>query len=410
MSLKKNKISYKALLLINSCLVFGLAFLIGNSVAKAQNSTVIRYFDAPEATPPAPQVTSQTTANTRATNQTSKTVAANTRTTGSIPATAAFPEFKDFLNSTVVPQIPKPGEDVKISLEIYSFDINSANITWKMDGKEVAKGTGLKSYTFKNKPAGQTTTIVATVEPYDRPKVEKTFTFTPGEVDILWQSAVYTPPFYKGKGLYTPEAKLLFVAMPRTSSGVVSPRETIFKWRVNYNNDAANSGFGRNTYSLDGPIILRPINVSVEVQEPDEGKSYASTDMELENKYPSVHLYENNPLYGVLFNKALRNTLTLNKSELSISAYPFSHSVQSKNSDLQYIWSVDTSNISIPKNQNTITLRRNQGDSGESLVSLDLVNPFKILQSSSANLVIRFDLRGFSGFGQSTQTDFGQAE
>ncbi len=365
------------LLLCNAVLLFIVAFLIGSQMARAQSSTSVP-------------------------------TAAQLEALRDRPYTAQYPEFQDQISATVIPENPSPNEIVQINLEVYSYDINSALITWKVNGKSVASAIGQKSFSFKAGKAGQTTKIDVTINPRDRPAVSQTFTFTPGEVDLLWQSDVYTHPFYKGKKLYTPESTLTFVAMPRNARGTIRPSETVFNWRVNGTVQGDKSGFGKNTYVFEGPIIIQPVEVQVETYSPTPGagdqKETATSNITVEPKSPGIRLYENSALYGILFNKALRGNITINKPEMSISAYPYFQTIPGKNSGTIYTWLVDDYGVPIPPNQNTVTLRRTEGDRGESYVAVQSENPMKILQTVETDLKISFDKRSAAqsgqGFGQ----------
>lgn len=387
-------IEKKSLLLaLNASLVFAVAFMVSGQFAQAQSSqgassqAVFEYYDQNDT-----DATAESPAGGKVAIDSQLSNYLNGSGEGqSAPATALYPEFKDQLTATVNPEIPKPGENVTITLEVYSFDINSTLITWRVDGKVIERGIGIKKFTFTTKQAGQSSTVTAVVEPSDRPSITKTFTFAAGEVDLLWQSDVYAPPFYKGKSMFTPEADLLFVAMPRTSSGIVNPKEVVFKWRMNNNNDAENSGFGKNTYRFEGPIIMRPAEVSVETYEAKGGRASAATDLVVENRNAFALFYENHPLYGVLFNKALTGSILLTKNEFGLSAYPYYQSIGGKNSGPLYSWDIDASGVAIPANQNTVTLRKNSGDEGRSSIDLQITNPNKILQSTRTGLYIEFD-------------------
>ncbi len=355
-----------SLLILNGALVFALAFIVGGQFARAQSgdAQADNYLngsgDGSEGYAP--------------------------------PATAQYPEFKDQLDTTVTPEIPKPGEQTTITVNAYSFDINSALITWKVNGKVIQQDLGAKKFVFQAGLAGQTNVVDLTVAPSDRPSISQKFTFATGDVDLLWQSNVYVPPFYKGKALYTPEASLIFVAMPRTSSGVINPKNIVFNWKIDYEADAENSGFGRNSYTYNGPIIVQPVDVSVDTYEANSGKAAAVADMTVENDFPIALFYENHPLYGLLFNRSLEGSITAKKSELGLSAYPYFQSVLNKNSGPTYSWDVDTYGVDIPANQNTITLRKNSdSDIGRSAVRVQLDNLNKILQSTATGLVIDFD-------------------
>lgn len=383
--MKKNRfsLSQKILLGVNALLLFIVAFQIGGRLAKAQ----MVYFDEPQQT-----IQSQVAATNNTQNPVSR---AELEALLNRPATAQYTEFKDQISSVVSPENPGPEQLTNISLSTYSFDINSAEITWKVNGKEIRKGLGIKNFGVVTGKAGTVTTVSVTIDPKDRPIITKTFTFKPGEVDLLWQSDVYTHPFYRGKKLYTPESNLTFVAMPRNTNGIINPASTVFNWRVNGNNQADKSGFGKSSYSFEGPIILRPVEVEVEAYTPSKNagnpKEVATAEITIQPKSSGVLLYENSPLYGVLFNRALRGNLNLDKEEMGISAYPYFQTIENKNVNVDYLWIVDTYPVDISPTQNTITLRRVQADSGRSTVAVRSQNPLKILQTAQTFLNISFD-------------------
>ena len=355
-----------SLLILNGALVFALAFIVGGQFARAQSG------------------------DAQADNYLN---GSGDGSEGYVPpATAQYPEFKDQLDTTVTPEIPKPGEQTTITVNAYSFDINSALITWKVNGQVSQREIGAKKFIFQAGKAGQKTVVDLTVAPSDRPSISQKFTFATGDVDLLWQSDVYTPPFYKGKSLYTPESNLIFVAMPRTTGGIINPKNVVFNWKIDYEADAENSGFGRNYYTYEGPIIVQPVDVSVETYEAQGSKAAATADVTIGNSRPIALFYENHPLYGLLFNRSLEGSITAKKSELGLSAYPYFQSTLNKNSDTTYAWNVDSYGVDVPANQNTITLRKEQDtDIGKASVMVQAVNPMKILQSIGTALEVNFD-------------------
>lgn len=359
----------KVLIAVNVLLLFGVSFLIGSQFASAQVKNAKK-----------------------------------------VPYTAQFPELKEQLSTTVTPENPGPGENITISIESYSFDINNAQFTWKIDGKVVNNSLGSKSITFKNGPISKTTTIELAIDPKDRPVITRTFNFTPGETDILWQANTYTHPFYKGKSLFTPEATVTFVAMPQNANGFIEPTKTIFNWRINESNDAARSGIARNTYTFEGPIIIRPITIAVETYSPTPGagdqKQVSTKEISLETYLPSLRVYADSPSLGVLFNRAISGTQKLNSPEVRIAAYPYFQSIAGKNSDTEYTWLVDDNKVEIPATQNSLILRKKEVNSGTSFISVQSRTPMKILQTVETSFALTFDKNSF-GQNETSESEFG---
>ncbi len=377
----------KILLFVNAILFFVVAFLIGNSIAAAQ----IKYFDEPEPEPAAVQ-SPKTIA---AANQSAAAREAQLAELRSRPTTEQYQEFKDQMSVTISPENPGPNQEVKINVEVYSFDINSAEITWKQNGAVKASGLGRKSFAFKTGNAGVETKIEVSIDPRDRPILKQLFSFIPGEVDLLWQAEVYSHPFYKGKSLYTPESNITFVAMPRNGGGAIRPNETVFNWKINGTRFADKSGYGKNTYTFEGPILLRPVKAEVETYTPTKGagdsKEVASDNVTVLPTDAFLRLYEDNLSYGMLFNRALIGDMILYKPEVTIAAYPYFQTILGKNSGPQYSWMVDSIPVDIAASQNSVTLRKKEGDQGQSYIDVKATNPLKILQTTGAGLSISFD-------------------
>lgn len=382
----------KSLIFLNIIILFIISFEVGGRFAKAQ----IVYFDEPQDAVPVVNSLSQEDINSLLNR----------------PITEQYQEFKDQISASVSPEHPGPGQTTSISLEVYSFDINSAEITWKVNGKVERKGLGIKQFNFKNGEVGKTTTVEVQIDPLDRPIVTKTFTFKPGEVDLLWQADVYTHPFYRGKNLYTPESNLIFVAMPQTTSGNIDPSKTIFNWTINDSKQADKSGFGRDTYLFQGPIIVRPVEVSVETYFPNKNasdpKTIASKDLVVNPQSSGLLFYENSPLYGVLFNRALIGNINIEKEEMSVSAYPYFQTITNKNSGPNYRWVVDGYPVNINESKNSLTLRKTQGDYGESTIASQSQNPLKILQTAQTQVILKFDKSTYDQNLSGTPSDFGR--
>ncbi len=399
----------KTLLAINAILVFVIAFQIGGKLAAAQTkffdepeSGTVKYFDEPTSNTPTPVVTAEKVTSFQAKKNTT-----SYKVDSSSPYTAQFPEYKDQLSSTISPENPGPNKEVTISVAVYSFDINSAIITWKKDGQIVSQGVGQKSFTFKTGLSGVTTKIDVAIDPRDRPIISDTYTFTPSEVDLLWQTDTYTPPFYKGKGLYTPESSVKLVALPRSASGTINPESTVFNWTENYNRKADLSGYGKNTYSFTGPILIRPTKIRVETHSPKAGdvniKEVASTEVDLTPSNSGILFYEDNPALGVMFNKSLTGTVTLNKPDIKVAAYPYFQSIFNKNAGVEYSWVIDGFRVEIGKEQNSIILNKTDGESGNSTVQVQAKNPKRILQTNVSGINITFDTKS-NTFGTTSGT------
>jgi len=303
-------------------------------------------------------------------------------------------EIQQQVQSSVVPENPLPGQSVTISLTAYGSDINTADISWTVNGTVIQKGTGLNQFSFTAGNNGETKNVVATILFENQPEVIKTFNITPQEVSIIYEANSYTPPFYKGKGLYSLEGTVTFVAIPNlvSSTGVkLNPNNLIYKWTIDGTVLGSKSGYGKNSLSYTGSILGKDALVMVDVTSQDKtttGKGVVLLSVER----PEVLLYEKNPLYGTLFNKELSsNGLSLGEKEITISAVPYSTSASNINGgNLSYSWLINSSKIPVPTSQNYVTFRNATGQKGSSLISVLVNNKDHFLQQMQNSLSIKF--------------------
>jgi hypothetical protein len=309
----------------------------------------------------------------------------------SIPA--KIPGLQEQVDVSVFPENPKPGDEVTIVVNTYGIDINTNLIVWKVNNKEALKGIGQKKFVFKVGNTGTATKVDLSVFPKNGPVIEKSFSFTPIDVDILWQAKTYTPPFYKGKALYTPESEVVFTSLPNISiNGTkIDPTDVVYKWKLNYDLENDVSGFGKNSYLFKGPIILRENLIESNVYAASSPEIQGTNKINLTNSYPAALVYEDSPLLGVLFNKAIKNEYGLKDNEVKLAAYPFYFSTANKNSVVNYKWNIDEASLGIPQNQNSVIFRKVSNIKGSAGVNVTIGNESHILQQASTGFEITYD-------------------
>ncbi len=292
------------------------------------------------------------------------------------------------------PENPGPNELVNVSISSFSTDLNAASITWKINNKTIKSGKGVKTFSFSTGGFNSTTDLDIVIYTNEGDTVEKSYSITPTNVDLVWQAYGYTPPFYKGKTLFSHQDMIQFVAIPhmKDSSGrEISPKNLIYTWTRNGSVAGDYSGYGKNTYTVVGSIISRPLDVSVEVSSPDVN-GVGTAEVVASPIEPTVLMYEKSPLYGIQFQKALTNTVELNDAkEITVIGIPYFFGVLNPtNRELSYTWSINN----IPNESDTISttkvFRPLDGTSGFSNISLSITDTSKILQFASSDFNLSF--------------------
>lgn len=294
------------------------------------------------------------------------------------------------------PENPKSFETVNLFIESFGRNLDNSEISWTVNGKTVKKGIGEKSISIKTGGAGVITTVYVSLKTNDNSSVlTKTIKIIPAEVALVWEAVdSYTPPFYKSKALHSRGGIVVISAIPNivgTNGISIKPSQLIYTWSKNGTILGSKSGYGKqslvvseDSYVRDGDII------SVEVKSKDETLT-ASNSIAISPIDPLIILYEDNPLYGKMQNKAVSDNLNLTSSEISLEAEPYYFSTKNPEKNLQFYWLMNGNTILPPEKQNEIVLRKPAGVSGLSEISLQIQHNNAVLQGAKNFLTITYD-------------------
>jgi len=293
---------------------------------------------------------------------------------------------------TVLPKVPAPNEKVSIKIESYSTDLNMAYFVWKVDGKVSLEGTGKKAFSFFAPNSGTSATISVSAKKAEGGYLERSFNFSPADVDIIYEANTYTPPFFKGKALLTSESTAKFIAMPNfvENGKVTNPNELVYKWSLNGTVDAQNSGYGKRVYEKQGSLIQRPFSVNLEVSSL-KSNIKAKGSVGVDFVYPELVIYENNPVLGIVFENAVKGNFILERPEIEFQSVPFYFDTAQKDSSfVDYTWKMNGEEIEVGSKSSSIKFRNETGEEGLSIVSLNAQHFNKILQVATTGVQLNF--------------------
>jgi hypothetical protein len=314
---------------------------------------------------------------------------------GSFAVAQSIPGIQDPIVVRVIPTNPRANEPVFIDIQSYSTDLDTALITWSVDGKQQASKVGLKEFSLMAGPLGSTKTVDVSIGTLGSGVLSTTVIIRPADVGLLWEADTYTPPFYQGKALHSYNGSFKVIALPElyASNGTkIDPKELIYTWKKNNEVQGSASGYGRNTFIGSQTSYLREgEDISVEVSAPRENV-VASNSILVVPTIPEILFYENSPLYGIMYEKTLRNNFKLTNEELSIVAEPMSFSVSTRNSpSLTYDWTINRSALSTFKNKSEITLRRTNDQAGRANIEVVSQHQTRLLQGGKGLLTISYE-------------------
>lgn len=311
----------------------------------------------------------------------------------SLPVLAQSGPIEDRLSITIFPQIPKPGQTIKVELRSSILALERATISWFVNNKAYQSGVGLTNIQSKTGSSGSSLTFKAVVS-LDGKKYEKSSRVSPASVDLIWQARSYTPPMYKGKALFPYQGEVTLVAMPdMVENGVrLSSKNLIYTWKANGTRIKDSGGIGKDTITVESDVIVRPIEIAVEAMSVS-GKTAATQNIVLEYAEPVVVLYEDNPLYGPLYHQALGGSINLQEQEIWVKAAPYYFSTPNHHVDraIAFDWNINSG--STGQRQSTIILRHNGEQSGQSVLSVKTTSPNRVMQNSAGTVTINFNSR-----------------
>lgn len=315
---------------------------------------------------------------------------------------AVFPLFSfgqtstsgNFLEMILSPKNPEPLQNVKVTLQSYYYDLDRSKITWLVNGIQKKTETGLKEFTTQAGKNGQKTIVTARVEtPVDGIK-ETEISFIPSVVDLIYESFAYTPPFYKGRALNPNQGVVLVNAIPelvKSTGEKISSKNIIYSWKKDGKVQQSASGIGKSTFIFNGTVPIRDVLVEVTASS-IEGDIQATKQVNITNFSPKIIFYENNPVYGLMMNRAITNPVKMLTDEFSVLAVPYFFSVgYATTPDLDYAWTMNGQTVGNQDPKNSFTTRIEKAGAGTASIGLKVSNAVRIFQFVDNNYTINFE-------------------
>lgn len=297
------------------------------------------------------------------------------------------------LRSNVYPSNPGVNQKTSITLGSYILNLDSCNILWKQDGKQIDQGIGKKFLSFTTGKLGQVVSISATLSCTGRDQITKNWQFQVNDVDFLVTADTYTPPFYKGNSRITPKSSVKIIAMPQVFSStgeLIEDEFLVYKWTKNGKAMPISSGYGKKSITIQANELPGSTSYAVEISSPSgEIKAFKSTTVRVED--PKIIFYENKPLLGLQYQKGQGKSLTLTENETTLAAEPFFFAnADITNGKLIFNWSMNSKEIPPNDNGRSINLRQNAGQTGEATIGLQVSNDTNFFSAAKKSLQVNF--------------------
>jgi len=281
---------------------------------------------------------------------------------------------------------PVPGQQVTITAESYDANLNSASIVWKLNGAIFQKGTGITTIQVQAPTIGKKLNISITANVADGRELENSLSLGSGSIDIIIENDGYVPPFFSGKIPLSYQNTYRIIAIPHlaSASGIeYDPKTLIYEWTKDSKSVQEQNGYGKQVLTLTEDIIPRQRTINLRVTSRD-GNAKAEKIIFIEAQGPKITFYNNDSLYGPLYNRALGDKVILGKSrELSVLAVPYGFNKPNDGvGNLSFTWLVNSIEQTALLASQSIVLRAPSDTTGSSNIQLQVKNGREILQGS----------------------------
>lgn len=296
------------------------------------------------------------------------------------------------LTLTLAPQYPQPGGQLVVTPQSTLVDLHDAVVTISQDGAQVYKGNAAPvSLTLPS--AGHRTTITATAT-IAGASYTASATIFPGAVALVEEPLASAPALYPGKPLVPDGGSVRVVAIPDLESAPgspLSPAALSYTWKQGDATLDAVSGIGKQAIVLPAPLPYRASTLSVAVASQD-GAIAAGASLALAAQQPTLRLYADDPLEGILFDNALSGSYAVAGSEAALAAVPYSFAIDQGAPQIDWFL-----NGSPAQQGSVITLRPTGAGSGTASLSASAEPAASDALGAAAALTISFSAASSGG-------------
>lgn len=290
----------------------------------------------------------------------------------------------DLVTLSTDPKTPGPNQEVTVNIKSFAVNLNTAEIIWYVNKEAVKQGVADKSVVVLTGEFGTQVVVDVTIIPQFGDVLQKQIIIEPSEVDLLWEADTYTPPFYKGKALPTFKSSIKTTAMPRKNSFSSNPAQFYYKWTYNIIQNLGEA-LGMSSVTFPAGWPGSSVSISVDVNTLDKGWN-GSQNIRIPSYDPKIVLYEQAPLMGTMFDKAIDSSYPFSGNTVAVRAVPYFVSTDNyHNNDLVYTWRVNNQQIPNNYEPTNIQLTKSGKDAETFGVSLQIQNPKRILQEGTIN-------------------------
>jgi hypothetical protein len=294
---------------------------------------------------------------------------------------------------TLKPANPSPYSTVTITALSYSFDVNTAMITWKKGNTIILSGQGEKNLTVETGGVGSQGIINVTLETSTGIVVEQQIIITPESVNVIYESPEsYIPLFYEGLALPSDQSKVHFTALPQMSdgAGIIPAKNIAYSWYVNNTYVEGASGAGKQTAIIPLDILTESTEVKVIARTPQGVVAEKTVTVFPHPVMPLLYGYDD--IFGTNFSQLYTKRIEATK-DFVLSLEPYFLSMNHElNQTASFRWTLGGLSIT-PLGGRVLSMHPKEDSYGSQTLSISLSNTKRRMQTGTIDTNLIFDTR-----------------
>lgn len=256
------------------------------------------------------------------------------------------------------PPSPSPSQKVTITTQTTSFDPQTTNYFWTIDGepRPDISGLGKNSYSFTAEEVGSSKHMSVRAEPMDEKSVTASLTVYTTDLAMTWTARTYVPKWYKGKALPVPKAMVRVAAIPTiiVEGTTIPAHKLIYSWHNN--GERVVYGVGKQIFEFQEPEQSWDAPTITLIVEDVNRRIQKEARVMITSRIPRAVIYQSFPLGGIEFRRGAFAFPAVQSGVVDVQVEPFFFNKESKY-DLLYEWSVQGDIASsTPRNPFFLTL------------------------------------------------------
>ena len=291
---------------------------------------------------------------------------------------------------SVDPLYPAPFSTATINALSSNIDLNNATMDVSVAGKNIYRGN-VHAVALPLGGAGALT-VAKVVITANGAQYTQHVSILPEDVALIAEPRATAPPLYPGKPAEPLGGDVRVVAVAGFKDGrgtALDPTTLSYTWTVDGTVQSDVSGIGKNTVIVSTPQQYRERSVSVVIQDQD-GALTSGASLTLVPQEPMIRLYENDPLLGIRYDRALAGGFAIRGAESTLYAAPFSFPTM--NGVPALTWYIDGAQA---QTGTSITLRPTGSGQGNASLSVAASNDST---QATADLSLIFGSSGGTNF------------